>query len=157
MSSAPPAGTGTMMRTGRAGYVSALAPRDSAGNVAAAAGAAANIAASATDPAMTPSFFGTNPGEVRTGPRTGTRILGAEEDLGDGILVLTTQPEPHEARYRRRVLPVERSERILITVLGPSDQGTFVLPPVGLSPVPIGRDRRDVRGRWLERGYLHPA
>src|SRR5436190_15398275 len=33
-------------------------------------------------PAMTPSFFGTNPGEVRTGPRTGTRILGTEEDLG---------------------------------------------------------------------------
>lgn len=32
--------------------------------------------------AMTPSFFGTNPGEVRTGPRTGTRILGTEEDLG---------------------------------------------------------------------------
>jgi len=32
-------------------------------------------------PAMTPSFFGTNPGEVRTGPRTGTRILAAEEEL----------------------------------------------------------------------------
>ncbi|HEX5175766.1 MAG TPA: DUF3500 domain-containing protein [Chthoniobacteraceae bacterium] len=35
-----------------------------------------------TDPALTPSFFGTNPGEVRNGPRTGTRILGAEEELG---------------------------------------------------------------------------
>jgi hypothetical protein len=33
-------------------------------------------------PVMTPSFFGTNPGEVRTGPRTGTRILGVEEELG---------------------------------------------------------------------------
>ncbi len=33
-------------------------------------------------PSMTPSFFGTNPGEVRTGPRAGTRLLGLEEDLG---------------------------------------------------------------------------
>lgn len=33
-------------------------------------------------PAMTPSFFGTNPGEVRTGPRAGMRVLGVEEDLG---------------------------------------------------------------------------
>lgn len=30
----------------------------------------------------TPSFFGTNPGEVRQGPRAGLRVLGTEEDLG---------------------------------------------------------------------------
>jgi len=29
-----------------------------------------------------PSFIGTNPAEVRTGPRKGERILAAEEDLG---------------------------------------------------------------------------
>jgi hypothetical protein len=39
-------------------------------------------AANDSAPVMTPSFFGTNPGEVRTGPRTGTRILGVEEELG---------------------------------------------------------------------------
>lgn len=32
--------------------------------------------------ATTPSFFGTNPAEVRTGPRAGLRVLAAEEDLG---------------------------------------------------------------------------
>ncbi len=37
-------------------------------------------------PAMTPSFFGTNPGEVREGPRAGTRILGEEEDLGRALV-----------------------------------------------------------------------
>ena len=37
-------------------------------------------------PAMTPSFFGSNPGEVRTGPRTGARILGVEEDLGRALV-----------------------------------------------------------------------
>jgi hypothetical protein len=35
---------------------------------------------------MTPSFFGANPGEVRTGARAGTRILGAEEDLGRALV-----------------------------------------------------------------------
>lgn len=37
-------------------------------------------------PAMTPSFFGTNPGEVKEGPRAGTRILGTEEDLGRSLV-----------------------------------------------------------------------
>ena len=31
--------------------------------------------------ACTPSFMGTNPAEVREGPRTGVRVLGREEDL----------------------------------------------------------------------------
>lgn len=30
-----------------------------------------------------PSFFGSNPAEVRDGPRKGLRVLGAEEDLGE--------------------------------------------------------------------------
>jgi hypothetical protein len=38
--------------------------------------------ASDAAPVMTPSFFGTNPGEVRSGPRAGTRILADEEELG---------------------------------------------------------------------------
>src|SRR6266540_3283220 len=31
--------------------------------------------------AVTPSFLGSNPGEIREGPRKGLRVLGAEEDL----------------------------------------------------------------------------
>jgi Protein of unknown function (DUF3500) len=37
-------------------------------------------------PVMTPSFFGTNPGDVKSGPRAGTRILGVEEDLGRALV-----------------------------------------------------------------------
>ncbi|MGI9240042.1 MAG: DUF3500 domain-containing protein [Verrucomicrobiales bacterium] len=33
----------------------------------------------------TPTFFGSNPGEIRKGPRKGLRILGAEEDLGRAL------------------------------------------------------------------------
>jgi hypothetical protein len=34
------------------------------------------------EPSMTPSFMGSNPGEVKDGPKKGTRPLGKEEDLG---------------------------------------------------------------------------
>ena len=37
-------------------------------------------------PSMTPSFFGTNPGEIRTGARTGTRVLATEEELGRTLI-----------------------------------------------------------------------
>lgn len=33
-----------------------------------------------------PSFFGTNPAEVRIGPRAGLRVLAAEEDLGREVI-----------------------------------------------------------------------
>jgi hypothetical protein len=44
-------------------------------------------------PSLTPSFFGTNPGEVKTGPRAGTRILGAEEDLGRALVTALTEEQ----------------------------------------------------------------
>jgi hypothetical protein len=34
----------------------------------------------------TPNFFGSNPAEVKTGPRAGLRILGREEDLGRSLV-----------------------------------------------------------------------
>lgn len=36
--------------------------------------------------ATTPSFLGSNPGEVRSGPRAGLRVLGQEEELGRALL-----------------------------------------------------------------------
>jgi hypothetical protein len=36
--------------------------------------------------ASTPSFMGTNPAEVRKGPRTGLRVLAAEEDLARKLM-----------------------------------------------------------------------
>lgn len=36
--------------------------------------------------ATTPSFFGSNPAEVRQGPRKGLRVLGAEEDIARELL-----------------------------------------------------------------------
>lgn len=60
------------------------------------------------DPAMTPSFFGSNPGEVKSGPRTGTRILAAEEDLGRSLVKSLTDDQRKVA-----VLPVAAPKDIL--------------------------------------------
>src|ERR1039458_10790986 len=37
-----------------------------------------------------PSFFGSNPAEVREGPRAGLRVLAAEEDLGRDLIAALT-------------------------------------------------------------------
>jgi hypothetical protein len=37
-----------------------------------------------------PTFLGSNPAEVRTGPRAGLRVLGAEEDLARALLAALT-------------------------------------------------------------------
>ena len=37
--------------------------------------------------ASSPQFFGSNPAEVRTGPKTGLRVLAAEEDLARTLLL----------------------------------------------------------------------
>ncbi len=59
-------------------------------------------------PSMTPSFFGTNPGEVREGPRTGTRILSNEEELGRA-LVKSLNAEQKKAA----ILPIEAPKEII--------------------------------------------
>jgi hypothetical protein len=50
-----------------------------------------NVAVAPAGISVTPSFFGSNPAEVRSGPLTGLRVLGAEEDLArDLVNSLTT-------------------------------------------------------------------
>ncbi len=44
-------------------------------------------------PSMTPSFFGTNPGEVREGDHKGLRVLGTEEDLGRSLVKSLTEEQ----------------------------------------------------------------
>jgi hypothetical protein len=67
----------------------------------------------------TPSFFGSNPGEVRQGPRAGLRVLGAEEDLGRKLvtslneeqwkkaLVNVTAPKEMLTEAKRHVDPLK--------------------------------------------------
>src|SRR5256885_16897670 len=49
--------------------------------------------------AVTPSFLGSNPGEVREGPRKGLRVLGAEEDLARQLVGSLTEEQKKVAIY----------------------------------------------------------
>jgi len=52
-----------------------------------------NVAVGSGGIGVTPSFFGSNPAEVRSGPLTGFRVLGAEEELGRELVVSLTAAE----------------------------------------------------------------
>ncbi len=69
---------------------------------------ALNYTVAGNTAAMTPSFFGTNPGEVRTGPRAGTRVLAAEEELGRTLVKSLTGEQRKIA-----VLPGDAPKEIL--------------------------------------------
>ena len=47
--------------------------------------------------ASSPQFLGSNPGEVRSGPQKGTRVLAAEEDLGRALVKSLTDTQRTEA------------------------------------------------------------
>jgi hypothetical protein len=50
----------------------------------------------------TPSFLGTNPGEVRTGPRKGLRVLAVEEDLGRKLVQSLDDAQKKTAIYTNK-------------------------------------------------------
>ncbi len=65
--------------------------------------------------APTPSFFGSNPAEVRQGPKKGLRILSAEEDL---------------ARQLLGSLNVDQKAKTIINATAPADIITRAVPKV---------------------------
>jgi hypothetical protein len=74
-------------------------------------------------PSVTPSFFGSNPGEVRHGPRAGTRVLAVEEDLARQLV-----HELDEAQ-RKVAIILEEAPSDILNLPGRGQQ-TF---PQGLS------------------------
>jgi hypothetical protein len=69
----------------------------------------------------TPSFYGSNPADVKTGPQKGTRVLGDEEDLGRALLNSLTAEQKKLAVYdatapkdvltgnKQKVTPLEKA------------------------------------------------
>jgi hypothetical protein len=69
----------------------------------------------------TPSFLGSNPADVKTGPRAGTRVLADEEDLGRGLLKMlndqqrkvavyeTTAPKEVLTSNKQKVTPLDKA------------------------------------------------
>ena len=72
-------------------------------------------AAGGAAPVMTPSFFGTNPGEVKTGPRAGTRVLGVEEELGRSLV------KSRDDAQKKKAIILAEAPKEIVNVPGRSD------------------------------------
>ena len=71
-----------------------------------------------------PVFFGSNPAEVREGPRKGLRVLAAEEDLGFELIKLLDEPHRKQA-----IILADAPNEIITGNHRKADPG----PPVGLA------------------------
>jgi hypothetical protein len=97
--------------------------------------------------ASSPSFFGSNPAEVREGPKKGLRILGAEEDAARALL---------------DALDASQREKAVIEKTAPADMLTMAnvdikpLSPAGLTADMMTPRQRDLLMKLLDVyvGYM---
>jgi hypothetical protein len=73
-------------------------------------------------PVMTPSFFGTNPGEVKAGPRAGTRYLEQEEELARSLVNALDDTQ------RGKAVIMDRAPKDIINVPGRNDTKAEGIP-----------------------------
>ncbi|MES2572990.1 MAG: DUF3500 domain-containing protein, partial [Verrucomicrobiota bacterium] len=108
-------------------------------------------------PAMTPSFFGTNPGEIRQGARSGTRILANEEEVGRALVKSLTDEQrktavfsatpPNEIIHDPKRAELSKPEGIAQSQLTPEQSAQLVK----LIREYLGRHRSDVAAEeWAE-------
>ena len=82
-----------------------------------------------------PTFFGSNPAEVRSGPKTGLRILGGEEDAGRALLMALDPP-----RRAKAVLPIDAPGDIITKNKAAVDP----LAPAGITAAELTPAQRDL-------------
>lgn len=131
--------------------------------------------------ASTPQFLGSNPGEVRSGPMRGTRVLAAEEDLGRALVTALTPEQRKEAVLdgpapgdiitgAQRKAAILEDKGIAYKSLAKDQQGIFLTllrEYAGTQAAPIAKKRLDavrkagldtIKFAWmgsLERGQGH--
>ena len=96
-----------------------------------------------------PTFFGSNPAEVREGPKKGLRILGAEEDAARALL---------------QALDASQRTKAIIDAKAPGDMVTMAnvnidpLTPSGLMAEAMTPPQRDLLMKLVDiyTGYLAP-
>jgi hypothetical protein len=81
-----------------------------------------------------PSFMGTNPAEVRSGPRKGERVLAAEEDLG---LALINALDP--AQRKAAIF----AEKALTEIVTTNKKRVDPLAPAGIAAAQLKPAQRD--------------
>jgi hypothetical protein len=90
---------------------------------------------------LTPSFMGTNPGEVKDGPRKGLRVLGEEEDLARQLAKSLTDDQKKEALLTGDV-PKE--------VLTGQERKVSALSPGGLASSKLDDTQRQIVWKLVE-------
>ena len=95
--------------------------------------------------AVTPSFYGANPAEVRVGPRAGLRVLGHEEDLARAIMASTNDGQ------KRQAVISTKAPRDVIT--GPG-QPFDIKKPAGLPATQMTEAQRQLL-RELVSAFAH--
>jgi hypothetical protein len=85
--------------------------------------------------AVTPSFMGCNPGEVREGPRKGLRVLGAEEDLARQLV------KSLDAAQLKIAIVATNAPREIITS---NDRKARNLEPVGISMSALTQPQKEL-------------
>ena len=84
---------------------------------------------------VTPSFLGSNPGEIREGPRKGLRALGAEEDLARQLVKSLNDEQKKIAIY------TNNAPREIITG---NDRKAKALTPMGISAAKLNKAQTEL-------------
>jgi hypothetical protein len=108
---------------------------------------ALNFTISGDDVAVTPSFMGTNPGEVREGPRKGLRVLGREEDLARELVKSLNEDQQKLAIYTNKA-PSD--------IITGADRKARVLEPKGISKNKLNKKQQQLLTSLIEE-YLYRA
>lgn len=90
---------------------------------------------------VTPSFMGTNPGEVREGPRKGLRVLGEEEDVARELAKSLTDEQKKEA-----ILPGEAPAEVITK----EERKVGPLSPAGIASSKLTDNQRRLLWRVIE-------
>ncbi len=93
---------------------------------------------------MTPSFFGSNPGEVRSGSREGFRVLAQEEDLGRELVKALNEEQ------RKKAIIQEKAPRDVINVPGRNE----FTKPEGLQQTEMTVEQKAALEKLIHT-YLH--
>jgi hypothetical protein len=80
--------------------------------------------------ASSPTFFGSNPAEVREGPKKGLRILGDQEDDGRALLMSLNESQRAKAIFQNAALnDIVTTNKVDITPLSPAGLAAEAMTP----------------------------
>jgi hypothetical protein len=105
-----------------------------------------NVVVAPAGVTVTPSFFGSNPAEVRSGPLTGFRVLGAEEDLARDLVTSLTP-----AQRSKAVVAAEAPRDIFTGNIGkPAEQWETWRETLQVAGIPVA-ELNEVQQHWVRR------